>query len=283
MNWRRHLLALASITYMTLNLLFWTPILLALLPFKLLLPERWKAPLHRLLNAIYRCGVGVHDFWLRRVLRVRWPKPLKPGHPEHPCLVLCNHASWADALLVQSVMAHAGYTIVALSKRKLMYVPMLGLIFFMFDFPMLRRAKQNPKKAPPSSRVASDVERIRQTCAKVLNLPAAILDFAEGTRWSPQKHVQSNSPFSNLLPPRIGGFSALCQALDTPGSFIADITIVYPHPCSFWEFLAGTARNIEIDLQSLPLPDLSRIDAAAWLTERWHRKDELLNRRHTPS
>ena len=180
MTLAQHLRAATSLAAIALNLAFWSVPLLLLLPAKA--ARRARPRYRRLTNRIYRAAVRVDNWLLRRVSGAAWRFDELTLDPHRPHVVLANHRSWADVLLVQSVVATRGPIVNFLTKRELLWVPIFGLIVFAFDFPAVRRRSR--PGADPASRREDDRRRVSEAAASLLDSPAAILSFAEGTRFT---------------------------------------------------------------------------------------------------
>ena len=133
-----HVKSVASITVITLNLLFWVPPILVLSLVKLLVPASRRVT-DRALEGCYRLAVAVDDAWLRGVIGIRWDRPFPPVSSDEVSIVLSNHVCWADILVLQSVLCREGPLLKFLTKRELAWIPIFGVIFWAFDFPLLRR------------------------------------------------------------------------------------------------------------------------------------------------
>jgi 1-acyl-sn-glycerol-3-phosphate acyltransferase len=264
-----HALAALSFSVVALNLTVWSVPLAVIGLIRLAAPSaRWP---RTALAGIYRWAVVVDDGWLRGVLRMHWPRPPHGLAHDETAIVIANHRSWADIFLIQSVIARDGPIVKFLAKRELVWIPVLGLIFLAFDFPILRRRASGGMSE--SERRAQDAARIEHACRVLTTAPGAMLVFAEGTRFSPAKHAATRSPHAHLLPPRPGGFAALVGAL--PAAPVIDLTIRYAGgDASFWRFLAGRLPIPDIRLDRFDPPPADR--AADWLAERWAVKDRQL-------
>ena len=298
----QHLRAALCLAGIALNLIFWGLALLVLLPAKAAPPTRpW---FRRVAARIYRAAVRVDNALLRRISRASWharapvwraPAPNGCGlrrpaagggtalnlDPERPHVVVSNHRSWADIFLVQDLVAARGPIVTFLTKRELVYVPIFGLIVFAFDFPVLRR--RTPRGADAASRRADDRRRVTEAAAALLDSPAAILSFAEGTRFTAAKRDAArrdtgDRPCRHLLPPRAGGLTAMIEALAPGGGSIVDVTLVYPRSVTFWEFLGGAAGPVQVAWETTPIAAVEPRHVREWLNDRWRRKDELLHR-----
>ena len=274
MTFHRHLRAATCLAGITLNLVFWVVLLLLLLPAKA--ARRTRPSFRRLSNRIYRRAVRVDNALLRHVSGATWHSEELKLEPARPHIVLANHRSWADILIVQSVVATRGPIVKFLCKRELLYVPIFGLIILAFDFPVLRRRSR--RGLGPARRRDDDRRRVTAASAALLDSPAAILSFAEGTRFTEAKREAMGGTYEHLLPPRAGGLAAMIEALTPGGGAIVDLTLAYPRAVSFWEFLGGAAGPVEIKWEATRITDVPPQRARKWLNDCWHRKDALLRR-----
>lgn len=279
MTLRAHCRSAATLLVITANLCFWLLSLLVLALAKLAIPPA-RDRCERAMAWIYRAAVIVDDLWLERVMGLRWSRPELGLDPARSYLVLSNHVSWADILLIQSVIVRQGPLLKFLAKRELIYLPIVGLIIWAFDFPILRRRSR--RGADEEERRARDLEALREAGRRVQRSPAALMNFAEGTRFSEAKRVQRGSPYHHLLSPRIGGFLTLIETVEHEAvDGLIDLTLIYPRNVSFWAFLAGGLPEIEIRAKrigSACLPS-TRESASRWLAERWSEKDAAIAER----
>lgn len=268
-----HARAATTLAAISLNLLVWSLPLAVLLLARTAVP-RWRPRSARLCEGIYRAAVVFDDWCLQRISRARWRNPGLDLPPGRACIVLANHRSWADILLVQSVISRRGPIVKFLCKRELAYIPVLGLIFLAFDFPVLRRRAR--RRGSEQRRRDDDRRRVREACAVLHRVPAAMLSFAEGTRFTERRHARSRSPYRFLLPPRSGGFAAIVEALRPLDVPVIDLTIAYPRPTTFWTFLGGDADDVVIDARRFAMREIAQQGPRAWLEGRWRDKDATL-------
>ena len=269
-----HCKSAASLSWITLNLLVWCGPLALLSLLKWLLPRSASA-FDRWMDEIYRIAVRIDDFWLRGVLGIEWNRPAIDVCEDDILLVVSNHVSWADVLLIQSVVAVEGPILKFLAKRELSRIPIFGLIFWAFDFPLLDRRGKG--KLDPDRR-ARDLEALRLACDSVRRRPAALINFVEGTRFAEEKRARSGTPLEHLLPPRAGGFVALVEALGRDLDSILDLTLIYPPETSFWKFLSGEGGPVRIEARTVPREELGSNGEAwrQWLGRTWREKDDAL-------
>lgn len=275
MSIRAHLLSALSLSVITLNLAIWCVPLVLLSGFRGLFPflrRRCDAAM----DWIYRAAVVIDDAWLHAVVGVEWDEPDLQLRPDESVLVISNHASWADIFMIQSVIARRGPVLKFLAKRELIYVPILGLILWAFEFPLLRR--QAAAGEGEAARRAADLEAIRGACQSFRHRPAGLLNFAEGTRFTEAKRAAGSGEYMHLLPPRVGGFTALLDGLEGSASRVIDLTLIYAEPVSFWAFLGGACPRVGVEASSAATGEIpgDRSGRATWLAERWQHKDRLI-------
>ena len=274
----QHLKALAAFAAVSLNLLFWCAPLLVVLAVRLLVPKARPAA-HRMGCAIYRWAVAFDDWWLKRVSGARWRCPRLDLDPEAPCILIANHQSWADIFLLQSAVARRGPVIKFLCKRELAYIPVLGLIMLAFNFPIMRR--RGRVGGSVEERRQQDRARVRQACAVLFDAPAAMLTFAEGTRFTEAKRRRSTSPHRHLLRPKAGGFTAIVEALTPLRPPVVDLTIRYEGSAAFWAFLGGASGPVTMAAHCVPTSEVLDDGPREWLEACWRLKDERLDAQGT--
>jgi steroid 5-alpha reductase family enzyme/1-acyl-sn-glycerol-3-phosphate acyltransferase len=268
----RFVIGTVSFGFIVINLTMWSLVVAVLMLTRLVLPGGRRL-INRSLTRVYRMAVCCDDWWLKQVLGIRWQSPQLNLDPNCTYIVLANHRSWIDIFLIQSAIARKGPVIRFLTKRELAYIPVLGLIFVAFDFPLLkRRARRNVTEA---ERRREDRHRILEACAAIKDSSGALVSFAEGTRFTDDKHA-TRQGYRHLLPPRAGGFSALCEGLRGHATAVIDLTLIYPEHANFWQFLGGAVPELYIHGITVPIEALADTDAGDWLNERWVIKDDII-------
>ena len=198
-------------------------------------------------------------------------------------LVLANHQSWVDILVLQKVFNRRIPFLRFFLKRQLFWVPVLGLAWWALDFPFMKRHSKEYLKKHPEMK-GKDAETTRRACEKFRHIPISVMNFVEGTRFTPEKHDKQNSPFKHLLKPKAGGTGLVLSAMGDQLHRLLDVTIVYPKGAgSFWDFLCGKVQDIRVHVRSLPItPELVgdyendneyRARFQQWLNALWHEKD----------
>ena len=264
----RNITSAVSLTAITLNLLFWILPLILVAIIALLIPiPAVKRVCSSSLETIYRATVWLDTLWLERVLGLRLiVHGQLPQDRNARYVVISNHRSWFDILLLQAVITTDGPIVKFLIKRELTYVPLIGWIALALNFPRLSRGKHVSSKQADSKAVANATLEFDDN-------PIALINFAEGTRFTPEKRQNQGSVYQHLLRPRSGGMKILLHNL--PKITVIDVTLIYPHDeMNFWRCLSGQLRSIDIHLDYYSAEQITNVDT--WLSSLWQEKDNRL-------
>ncbi|XQF89321.1 acyltransferase [Pseudoalteromonas espejiana] len=168
-------------------------------------------------------------------------------------LVIANHQSWVDILVLQRVFNRKIPFLNFFLKKELIYVPILGVCWWALDFPFMTRTSKAQLKKNPKLR-GKDIETTRKACEKFKEMPVSIVNFVEGTRFTEQKHARQNSPFPHLLKPKAGGIAFVMQAMGEQISKVVNVTIHYPDGIpTFMDFAGGKVKQINVHVDIRPV------------------------------
>jgi hypothetical protein len=115
------------------------------------------------------------------------------------------------------------------------------------------------------------------------------MNFAEGTRFTPDKHRSQRSPYRHLLKPKAGALALAVGVLGNRFDSLLDVTIVYPDGApTFWQFLCGGVRRVVARARWMPIPPAFcsgdyardphyRKTFQRWLQAIWLDKDALID------
>ena len=204
---------------------------------------------------------------------------------EHWYLVISNHQSWTDIILLQSYLYGHLPPLKFFTKQQLIWVPGIGLAMYVLGFPYVKRVTKAQIKANPDLRTA-DRNNITQACEGFKNHPTSILNFLEGTRRTESKQIAQSSEFRHLLKPKIGGIEYVIKDMGDYLDKLIDVTIVYPDGApTFWEFLTGQCELVEIVVNHYDIPKEVLVDnhierrssLAGWIKGIWVTKDQLVD------
>jgi len=202
-------------------------------------------------------------------------------------LVIANHQSWTDIMILQRVFNRRIPMLKFFIKQQLIYVPVIGIAWWVLDFPIMKRYSAAILKKKPHLR-GKDLETTRRSCERFKLTPVSVLNFLEGTRFSEQKKSSTHSPFQYLLKPKSGGAAMVLDALSERLDQIIDVTLVYEEKTpSFMEFLMGHKARIVVNVDTISVSEVkaSTMDSEenvnnrkthAFLNERWLRKDRII-------
>jgi len=222
-----------------------------------------------------------------------WDVEIPEGLDYQGCyIVSCNHQSWVDILVLQRCFNRKLPLLRFFLKKELFWVPFLGLAWWSLDFPFMQRYSKEQVRKKPSLQ-GKDLENARKACEKFREIPVAMMSFPEGTRFSERKRLESNSPYQNLLKPRIGGIGQVLYALNDQLDGLVDVTIVYPGksegapPPTFWELVSGQIPKIVVRARKRDIPPELlgrefrrdrgfRSELQAWMDQQWQDKDALI-------
>ncbi|APV36169.1 MULTISPECIES: acyltransferase [Acinetobacter] len=202
-------------------------------------------------------------------------------------LMTCNHQSWVDTTVNQ----YFGLTRMPLTrfftKWELIFIPFVGQAFKILGFPMMKRhTKEQIQKNPELK--TRDLEEARQACEQLLSQPFTLLNYLEGTRFTPEKHDQQGSPYQHLLKPKAGGLALALNILGDKIDALVDMTIVYPDGIpGYGDFWLGDVSKIAVNLRKIELPDwvlggdyeddeVYRKRFQDWVDQLWTEKDQLI-------
>lgn len=248
-----------------LGVLFPVAIVNLLLPFPLIS----KACFH-IVEHLYRWCVRVDSFWMRRVVGIELTVVGEANSYAAP-IIICNHQSWFDIPLIQDVVSRQGPMVKFLVKQELVWVPIIGWICLVLNFPRLKRRKNSGDRK-------ADFSIIEKT-TKSHGKQGALLIFPEGTRFTLSKHQRQQSPYKSLLKPKAGGLKVIKNNTE-PSTPLIDITIDYGEAKpNIWRCLHGDPPHIRIVIEHFTLAELDNLEE--WINHRWHEKDAILNK--TPS
>ncbi|HEX7381207.1 MAG TPA: acetyltransferase, partial [Nevskiaceae bacterium] len=205
-------------------------------------------------------------------------------------LLLGNHRSWVDIPLLFDVLGRRMAFPRFFVKEELRWMPVIGFCCWALDMPFMRRHTRAELAANPAAG-RDDMEATRRACARFRGQPVTLVNFAEGTRYTGDKHTAQRSPFRHLLRPKSGGLAFAMQAMGDQFAGIIDVTFIYRRTRrgALWGFLCGDQRGMRVHVEVLPIPDalaqrgaLShaayRARCREWIEALWAAKDARIER-----
>lgn len=208
-------------------------------------------------------------------------------HRDRWYMIICNHRSWVDILVLMHLASRNMPPPRFFLKQELFWIPVVGFGCWILDMPFMKRYSREFLAKKPHLK-GKDIATTQRSCEKFRHIPTTVINFCEGTRFTPEKHRRKQSEYQHLLPPKAGGTAFTMQTMGEQFDAILDITIVYPpsdRP-GVWRLLSGQLRDVYVDVQTLPaeqdlIGDYFNDEAfkerfQQWLNLRWKRKDEKI-------
>ena len=257
-------------------------------------PGAVKNFVRKILDGIAELWTSINNVLLSLSRNTRWNVEIPQTLDRRGCyLVNSNHQSWVDILVLQRCFNRRLPLLRFFLKSELIRVPFLGIAWWALDFPFMKRASKAQLARQPGLK-GKDLENARKACEKFRDIPVAMMNFPEGTRFSEEKRNAGKSPYKNLLLPRIGGVGQVLFALSDQLDALIDVTIVYPRDGqseaapTFWQLLTGQVPEIIVRAEQREIPahllgrnfrkDREfRRDLESWSNGLWLEKDRLIS------
>lgn len=271
-----------------INTLFWGTFLLPASILKLVIPvPHARVILSKIIDLIASLWITVNNLSLALFHRIEWDvSGIEVLDKQKWYLVICNHQSWVDILVLQKIFNFRIPFLKFFLKKELIWVPVMGILWWALDYPFMKRYSSAYIKKHPHL-AGKDILATKKACEKFKAKPVSIMNFMEGTRFHPKKHEKQQSPYRNLLIPKAGGISFALSSMEEFITGIVNVTIFYPEGVpAFWEFLCGKTDRIVAKVEFIPRdtklfgdyfndPDFKN-EFQNWVNNLWQEKDELI-------
>lgn len=279
---------LSFLLYVANSIIIVVPIVLIAV-IKLVIPfEFWQVISRKILDILATTWIDINSFnmWLFQQMDLQ-TTGTETLQKDYWYLVISNHQTWVDILLLQKSLNRKIPFLKFFLKQELIWVPVMGLAWWAMDFPFMKRYSKDFLKKNPHLK-GKDIEVTRKACEKYKTIPVSIVNFVEGTRFTPSKHSKQQSPFTHLLKPKAGGVAFVLNSMGEYMTAIVNVTIVYPDgPKSFWDFLCGRIPSAKIHVETLEVTDdiigsyeedaEFKAHFQSWINGVWEEKDERIS------
>lgn len=211
--------------------------------------------------------------------------------PNESALVICNHRSWADTIVIYSLARQVRMhgDVKFLAKRSLLVFPIYGFAGWILDVVIFIK-RQSTSAGRRMTKVFSSLTDPRRK-----NAPYWLISYLEGTRFT-QKKLQDARDFAKkrdlkvldqVLQPRTKGFISTVHALRGNAQAVYDITIGYqesesremvPSFKQLYLTPSFTNRVIHVHQRRIPLSEVPQgeEELKRWIYKLYEQKDELL-------
>jgi len=240
---------------------------------------------------------GVADLWVvgnaliyRLIQDLRWQVRFNGVvEPGKSYLLICNHQSWADILVLCDALRGRNHFPRFFLKRELIWVPIIGVTCWALDMPFMKRHSREAIARNPALR-GDDLRTTREFCEKYRRQPITAIMFPEGTRFTPAKRALQDVPYAHLLRPKSAGLAFTLNAMSDQFAGIIDVTIAYKPTGGtslVWSWLSGQQQTLVVEAEIKAIPEAVingdhdgdpayRAAFQAWLNDLWARKDARL-------
>jgi len=273
----------------TINTFIWVPLILVIAIVKLLLPLKLiTTGCNLLLNFFASSWISVNSVIHKLTKSVQWDVSIPENlSTKEWYMVIANHQSWADILVLQQVFNGKIPFLKFFLKQQLFWVPVLGLAWWALDFPFMKRFTKSYIRKNPHKK-GKDFETTKKACEKFKSIPISIMNFTEGTRFTQEKKERQNSPYQHLLKPKSGGIGYVLTLMGNEIHKVINVTINYPDDKQhgFWDFLCGKVGRVTVHAELIEIPTEvkgnyiedpeNRKKVQKWMNGLWLEKDQYL-------
>ena len=283
------LIGVASFLCLTLNMIFWSSLLFLVGLVRLIVPsKRWKTLWTSVTILVGETCISFNNAWIKILLRPSISiKGMENLEKQHWYIATSNHQSWGDIFILQKITNKKVPLLRFFMKDVLKWIPIVSIVGWALDMPFLKRYSKEQIEKNPNLR-GKDLEQMKKAFKRLETNPGTVFSFAEGTRFTQQKHKDQNSPFDNLLRPKAGGIGVALSTMPFITTLL-DLSISYNSDSkNFWSFLCGGMSDININVRTIEIPEellnkdyikdsQFRSDLKDWLNQIWEEKDRFLS------
>ena len=280
---------IASTACLLSNMVFWSSLLFLAGILRLIVPFKdWRNFWTSVTIVVGEACISCNNAWItvlhRPSIEISGMEDVKKNNWY---VATSNHQSWGDILVLQKITNRKIPLLRFFMKDVLKWIPIVGIVGWALDMPFLKRYNQEQMEKDPSLR-GKDLKQMKKAFKRLEVNPGTVFSFAEGTRFTEEKHKAQSSPFTYLLRPKAGGVGVTLSTMPFISTLL-DFSISYASETkTFWDFLCGNMSEIRIRVRKLDIPkhllnkDYStqieyREELKKWLYEIWESKDNFLN------
>ena len=169
-------------------------------------------------------------------------------------IAMSNHQSWADIFILLAAGHKKMPLLKFFMKKELQWIPIIYLVHKTIDMPFLNRHSQKQIEANPELKKL-DYQNAETAAKRFSRNPSTAFSFAEGTRFTHDKHLAQASPYKNFLTPKIGALAIALKGMPQVNELI-DFTVIYStDKRSTWDFLCGEMRQAKVYAKAHEIPE----------------------------
>ncbi len=278
------------ITLLLITIITFIPIFLIGI-FKLVPNQKWRMQCAKGIDQMVSLWTGLTASYVKRFCKIHWNISGNPQFDRKQWyLVIANHQSWLDIVILQHFFHDKIPVLKFFIKDQLKWVPLFNFAWWVMGCPFMKRYSKEYLEKHPQKK-GQDLKAAQKALKLFKSYPSSIISFVEGTRFTPQKQLQQQSPYLHLLKPKAGGISQVIGGMGHQLQSILDVTIVYNNPNhSIWKMLCRYAQSVNVNVRLIPIPQLytsgdssfedsyTQNTFRAWLNDQWMFKDTLIDK-----
>ena len=228
-------------------------------------------------NFIYRSWVRVNAFCLFKISAIKLDVNYQGKISKKWVVVTCNHLSWADILLLQILLVDKAEPLKFFMKQSLIWVPVVGIVAKMLNYPFVQRYPLSKIKANPKLKLVNQAT-LKKACLLLKKTPSSLVIFPEGTRLNKEKLARSS--YKKLLPPKGKGVLKIFEYWQDLEPNWLDVGLCYQGAgLSLWGLVCGKINKIKVNCEVLEFEQAwLENDFQQIINQRWLIKDQWLCR-----
>lgn len=250
---------------------------------------RWKTRCTQLVDKIATFWSATNNAYIDRFRTIQWEiEGIDNLSTSNWYFVIANHQSWLDIVVLQKLFNRKIPILKFFIKDQLKWIPFLGFSWWAMGCPFMKRYSKEYLLKKPHKK-GKDLLATRKALKLFEQMPAAIMNFVEGTRFTDQKSKLQQSPYQHLLKPKAGGISFVLSTMGEKFKSMLDVTIIYSNKNpTLWDFLCKRINRIQIHVRQIPIPsqfmessfyqnEEAQTEFRDWLNLNWETKDNLIS------
>jgi len=268
---------------------FFIPILFIGL-LKLFPDTHWRVICTQIIDDLVAYWIDINNGYINKRHNINWQiKGLEELHAQDWHLIVANHQSWLDIVVLHYVFNRKIPVLKFFIKDSLKWVPLLGFAWWAMGCPFMKRYSRDYLLKNPHKK-GEDLEATKKALDLFKFTPSTIINFVEGTRFTTEKKEFQKSPYAHLLKPKAGGISFVIGAMGDSIRNLVDVSIVYSNEQhSLWDFLCHRISTVAITIREIPIPEeffnttlleeeSTQLKFRLWLNQQWADKDKIISK-----
>ena len=169
--------------------------------------KKWRQLTKKLMELLHAVWLRSNYFLLKWITHIKWEiKGLDQLHYKEWYLLISNHQSWADILILQSIFSGQIPPLKFFLKKELLWtLPIASWACWLLDFPFMHRYSKAKLSKHPELK-DKDIEETKKASAKFKTIPTTVTNFVEGTRFSQENTIITSIALRIFTPSQSSGY-----------------------------------------------------------------------------